>query len=157
QTAPASTGKAARSPVLREIRPIPGAGRARLQAQSRPAWISPVPTDGRRRAHARRTKTCSMEYNHILERFYGLLARCVLAVVALGGGLPAGAAVLHLDAQSTMHDTAGFLERLDDPGGRLRAAQADAADGWMPLPGSVNAGFTGDAVWLRLTVHVEQA
>ncbi|MGY6269584.1 sensor histidine kinase [Achromobacter denitrificans] len=56
-----------------------------------------------------------------------------------------------------MHDTAGYLERLDDPEGALDAARADAAPGWAPMPGNLNGGFTPVTVWLRLTLDVEQA
>jgi len=52
------------------------------------------------------------------------------------------------------HDTRGYLERLDDPDGRLDAAGAMQADGWKALPGSLNAGFTRSVIWLRLKVQI---
>ncbi|WP_338878313.1 sensor histidine kinase [Achromobacter veterisilvae] len=85
------------------------------------------------------------------------LAWGLLIAIAMGATLPAAAAVLRLDAQSSLHDTAGYLERLDDPEGVLDAAQADAAQTWSALPGNLNAGFTPATVWLRLTLDVEQA
>ena len=98
-----------------------------------------------------------MERNHNLERLWSLLGCWLLAAAALGASLPAAAAaVLRLDAQPNMHDTAGHLERLDDPRGELDAAQADAAEGWRDLPGSLNAGFTPGVVWLRLTLQVDR-
>lgn len=42
---------------------------------------------------------------------------------------------------------------LHDAGGRLDAAAAAAANGWQALPGGVNAGYTRDALWVRLTVQ----
>jgi len=97
-----------------------------------------------------------MERNHNPERLSKWLGRWLLIVVALGASLPAGAAALHLAPRSHTYDTAGHLERLDDPGGVLDAAQADAAPGWSALPGSLNAGFTSSTIWLRLAVDVEQ-
>ncbi|MXV09798.1 histidine kinase [Xanthomonas sp. LMG 8992] len=52
-------------------------------------------------------------------------------------------------------DASGYLQRLDDPHGRLDVAQAAAAAGWARLPAGLNAGFADGPVWLRLPVHVE--
>jgi len=99
-----------------------------------------------------------MEQKHNLERLSRLLGQWLLCAVVLAAALPAGAAAtLHLGPRPTTYDTAGYLERLDDPRGTLDAAQADAAEGWAPLPGSLNAGFTRSAIWLRLTVDVDEA
>ncbi|MEI2417379.1 sensor histidine kinase [Orrella sp. JC864] len=95
--------------------------------------------------------------NHSLQRIFWLPGwRLLIAALALAAWLPAGAAVLHLDDAHAVHDTAGYLERLDDPGGVLDARQADAAAGWSALPGSLNAGFTTHTVWLRLRLYVWQ-
>lgn len=63
---------------------------------------------------------------------------------------------LRLDAHGGMQDAAGYLERLDDPDGRLDATSAAGADGWRALPGSLSAGFTPATVWLRLPVQVDE-
>ncbi|MBN6110364.1 sensor histidine kinase [Xanthomonas sp. CFBP 8700] len=62
--------------------------------------------------------------------------------------LPLTAAAEHLDAS-------GYLQRLDDPQGRLDARQAAAASGWTRLPASLNAGFTANTVWLRVPLRVD--
>ncbi len=66
---------------------------------------------------------------------------------------PSPAAALPLTAAH--HYASGYLQRLDDPHGRLDAMQAAAAGGWTRLPAGLNAGFADGAVWLRLPVHVE--
>jgi len=83
-----------------------------------------------------------------------VLGRWLLIALLLGASLPAAAAVLRLDAQSPLNDTAGYLERLDDPDGALDAAQADAAQAWSQLPGGLDAGFTPDVLWLRVRLDV---
>lgn len=85
----------------------------------------------------------------LLRHFLMLMAWVLLAAMSL----PAAAAVLRLDCVA-VHDTAGYVSRLDDPTGRLSASQAADAPGWSGMPGSLNAGFTSAAVWLRLTVAV---
>lgn len=67
----------------------------------------------------------------------------------------AGAEVLRLDATTRFIDSSGHLERLDDPEGRLDAAGAAGAEGWSPLPGNLNAGFTSSVIWLRLRLDVQ--
>lgn len=47
----------------------------------------------------------------------------------------------------------GYLALLRDPGELMDADAADAAASWRALPGSVNLGYTDDAVWLRLSVQ----
>ncbi|MCI2262818.1 sensor histidine kinase [Xanthomonas indica] len=68
---------------------------------------------------------------------------------------PAPHAVAALPLTAAHHDASGYLQRLDDPQGRLDAAQAAAARGWTRLPAGLNAGFVDGPVWLRLPVHVE--
>jgi len=94
----------------------------------------------------------SMISNVLFKWLGGLLVAATLAV-----SLPAGAAALHLGSRARVYDTAGHLERLTDPGGALDADQANAAPGWSAMPGSLSAGFTSDAVWLRLTLDIGQA
>lgn len=97
-----------------------------------------------------------MKKNHKLERIRKWLAGWLVMIFALFAAVPAAAAVLHLDGSDiAMHDTAGYLERLDDPRGMLDPAQANAVPGWSALPGSLNAGFTSHTVWLRLTLQVD--
>ena len=93
---------------------------------------------------------------HHFERFLTLLGHGLLIAAALGASLPAAATALSLGPQARVYDTTGHLQRLDDPGGELGPEQAGAAPGWSALPGSLNAGFTASAVWLRLTLDVEQ-
>ncbi|MET0549783.1 MAG: sensor histidine kinase [Xanthomonas sp.] len=79
-------------------------------------------------------------------------------LAAMGVGLaaaPAGVPVAALPLTAAHHDASGSLQRLDDPHGRLDAAQAAAAAGWTRLPAGLNAGFTDGPVWLRLRLHVE--
>ena len=78
-----------------------------------------------------------------------------MIAMAVSGVGRAEAAVLTLDAKGGRQDTAGYLERLDDPDGRLDAAQAANAAEWQALPGGLSAGFTQATVWLRLTVNVD--
>ncbi|WP_353178516.1 sensor histidine kinase [Delftia acidovorans] len=66
------------------------------------------------------------------------------------------AQALLLNADLPMLETAGQWQRLDDAAGMLDAGQADAAPGWQPLPGHLNASFTQVAVWLRMPLQVEQ-
>ncbi|MFT3814843.1 MAG: sensor histidine kinase [Acidovorax sp.] len=76
--------------------------------------------------------------------------RALIVALALLLALPWARAQTPLRLDGPELSTAGHLERLADPAGTLGPAQADAAAGWAPLPGNLNAGFTGDAVWLRL-------
>ena len=50
-------------------------------------------------------------------------------------------------------DSHGHLSVLRDPEGRLSADEAAADSAWKPLPGAVNAGYTSDILWLRLSVQ----
>lgn len=69
--------------------------------------------------------------------------------------LPLSAAVVHLDENEPMIDTAGLLEHLPDPTARLSAAEANQAEGWQTLPTNLNAGYTSTAQWLRLSIDVD--
>ncbi|MDP9908085.1 signal transduction histidine kinase [Variovorax boronicumulans] len=85
------------------------------------------------------------------------LARCLwrcgcLAVLGLLFSTAAAAGVLRLNPLASV-DSHGQLSMLRDPEGRLSADEAAAAPGWKALPGAVNAGFTRDAVWIRLEVQ----
>ncbi|WYX32063.1 7TM-DISM domain-containing protein [Achromobacter denitrificans] len=97
-----------------------------------------------------------MKQHRCFDSLLRRLALRLLVAIAMGASLPAAAAVLRLDAQSPVHDTAGYLERLDDREGTLDAAQADAAQAWAAMPGNLNAGFTPATIWLRLTLDVEE-
>lgn len=66
----------------------------------------------------------------------------------------AQADVLSLTSQN--QGTNGFMEHLDDPQGVLNARQAMQSSHWTPLPGTLNAGFTRDVIWLRLQVMTRQ-
>ncbi|CAB5710955.1 Signal-transduction histidine kinase senX3 [Delftia tsuruhatensis] len=68
----------------------------------------------------------------------------------------ASAQMLWLDPDVPMQATAGHWQRLDDASGLLDAAQADASPAWAPLPAHLNASFTSKAVWLRMSVQVQQ-
>ncbi|MDC8757836.1 sensor histidine kinase [Janthinobacterium fluminis] len=71
---------------------------------------------------------------------------------------PAGrAAPLTLPADGRQVSASGHLLMLRDPGGRLGPDAALAAPGWRALPRAVSAGYTDDAVWLRLDVAREAA
>lgn len=61
---------------------------------------------------------------------------------------------LSLSTRAPFFDTAGHLQVLQDPGGTLDAAQADAAPGWTSLPGNLSAGFSDAAIWLRLPLRI---
>ncbi|MBB1629043.1 sensor histidine kinase [Achromobacter sp. UMC71] len=63
---------------------------------------------------------------------------------------------LHLDSVVRMQDADGHLERLDDASGALDVPDVAASAGWTALPGSLSAGFTPAAVWLRLPVQVDR-
>jgi signal transduction histidine kinase len=91
----------------------------------------------------------------LVKRLLTRWGQCLLIAAALAACLPANAAMLRLGAPLQDYDTAGYLERLDDPAGALDAAAAAAAPGWTALPGSLNAGFTASAIWLRLTLNVD--
>lgn len=88
--------------------------------------------------------------------YYRTHMACLLAMLGLLLCLMANAAqarTLTLDARTM--DTAGYLERLDDAGGARPVEQIEQASGWTALPGSVGAGFTPAAVWVRLKVEVK--
>lgn len=78
-----------------------------------------------------------------------LLTGLVLLVAAI---CPVLAAPLMLDPEASVASL-GHLSMLRDPQGRLDAEQAVAAQGWKALPGAVNAGYTTDAIWVRLEVQ----
>lgn len=78
---------------------------------------------------------------------------CGWLVALLSVTLPAAAqAVLQLGSGAAV-DSHGHLALLRDPGGRLDAAGAAAAPDWRILPGAVNAGYTRDTLWIRLSVQ----
>ncbi|MBO9513283.1 MAG: sensor histidine kinase [Variovorax sp.] len=91
-----------------------------------------------------------------IQRWLGVWL-AALILLGLNLNLPAAAAVLRLDADTGRHDTAGYIERLDDPGASLDAARADASPGWTALPGGLSAGYTPVTVWLRLTLDIPRA
>lgn len=66
---------------------------------------------------------------------------------------PARAQPLHLDA-APLHDTAGHVQWLADPSGQWQTSQAASAPGWQPLRGSLGAGYTDAAIWLKLQLQV---
>ncbi len=80
--------------------------------------------------------------------------------LALGGLLwaaltaVAASAPLRLTSEEPVFHAAGHLEMLVDAGGSLDAAQARQSDAWTALPGSLSAGFTDAAIWLRLPLDV---
>ena len=87
--------------------------------------------------------------------------RALITLLALLLALPwaraqAPQGPLRLDPAARVLATAGHLERLDDASGAFDAAQADAAPGWVPLPGNLNASYTNAAVWLRLRLSAQQ-
>lgn len=84
-----------------------------------------------------------------------LFFRLLLLVLLLSPVSPAAAA-LPLDGAQTRVDTLGHLEVLEDPGGQLDAAHANAAQNWRKLPGRLNAGYTPNPHWLRLRVAADE-
>ena len=80
-----------------------------------------------------------------------IAALCVLCPT------PGLAQPLPLDADTPMRDTAGHVQWLADAGGQWQAADAAAAPGWQHLPGSLGAGYTRAAIWLRVQLHIPQA
>ncbi|MFD4837145.1 7TM diverse intracellular signaling domain-containing protein [Achromobacter sp. NPDC058515] len=97
-----------------------------------------------------------------MKRKYYSTALAWLGMLALlMAGLTAAAAQaraepLRLDGKVRVHDAGGHLERLDDAGGALDAADAAEARNWTALSGNLSAGFTPATVWLRLPVQVDQ-
>ncbi|MCW0379292.1 Adaptive-response sensory-kinase SasA [Xanthomonas sacchari] len=77
----------------------------------------------------------------------------VVGVAVAADAAPSPVAALPLT--SAHQDASGYLQRLDDPHGRLDVVQAAAATGWTRLPDGLNAGFADGAVWLRLPVHLQ--
>ncbi|QLF95007.1 sensor histidine kinase [Pseudomonas sp. ABC1] len=49
--------------------------------------------------------------------------------------------------------TSGYLERFDDPSGRMSVTDVDAASDWQPLPHGLSAGFSPVTIWLRLDLR----
>ena len=72
------------------------------------------------------------------------------ALQALPGHAAAAALVLPADGRPV--SASGHLQMLRDTTGQLGPDAALAASGWRPLPGPVSAGYTPDAIWLRLDV-----
>jgi signal transduction histidine kinase len=78
----------------------------------------------------------------------------VLFVIAVLLPLSALAQVpLTLDSDTRQLTASGHMSLLRDAGGQLTADEAMASDRWQALPGAVNAGYTQDAIWLRLVVQ----
>ena len=71
---------------------------------------------------------------------------------ALAGAAAPVLAPLLLPASGQPVSTSGHMQMLRDPSGQLGPQAALAAPGWRPLPGAVSAGYTQDAIWLRLEV-----
>lgn len=66
---------------------------------------------------------------------------------------PARAQPLRLDA--ALHNTAGHVQWLADPSSQWQTPrEAASAPGWQPLPGSLGAGYTDGAIWLKLQLQV---
>ncbi|MDN2712504.1 sensor histidine kinase [Janthinobacterium sp. SUN118] len=64
----------------------------------------------------------------------------------------AAPAPLMLPAGAQKVTASGHLRMLADPGGKLDPDAALHAAGWRALPAAVSAGYTDDAIWLRLDV-----
>lgn len=79
----------------------------------------------------------------------------VLGMSACLAAEPARSPAAALPLAAAHHDASGYLQRLDDPHGRLDVRQAASAPGWTRLPAGLNAGFTTGTVWLRLPLRVE--
>ena len=67
-------------------------------------------------------------------------------------------AALAQSALSLQPDTrqlqgSGHMSLLRDAGGRMTADEAMTSTRWQALPGAVSAGYTNDAIWLRLVVE----
>ena len=81
----------------------------------------------------------------LLAIFFFFSSICPLSAWAV----PAPASlVLPESAQAV--SASGHMLMLRDPGGTLGPDAVLAAPGWRALPGAVSAGYTDDAVWLRL-------
>lgn len=67
----------------------------------------------------------------------------------------AGRAQSALDLQATTNKAlgGGHLSMLRDPQATLTPDDALASDGWQAIPAALSAGYTKDAIWLRLVVE----
>ena len=85
-----------------------------------------------------------------------LIARClsIFALLLLLASTGAQALTLQLNTEAPFFDTAGRMQMLADPEGKLDATQASDAAGWSSLPGNLSAGFSDAAIWLRLPVYI---
>ncbi len=79
--------------------------------------------------------------------------RWALLVVWLWCGMLQAQPVVSLATPGGAVALKGSMQWLREPGGRWTADEAARADGWQALQGSPNAGFTNDAVWLRLRLE----
>src|ERR1700744_5443852 len=77
---------------------------------------------------------------------------CLAAMLGFFNPAAAGTMPLKLNPLAGV-DSHGHLSVLRDPEGRLSADEAAADSAWKPLPGAVNAGYTSDILWLRLSVQ----
>ena len=84
-------------------------------------------------------------------RHYLVALALLLATVLAQAQTP-----LQLAPEAPRLQSAGHLQRLDDPAQALNAAQAAAATGWYDIPGNVNASYTDAAIWLRLRLDAPQ-
>lgn len=86
-----------------------------------------------------------------MSRLLSLLLLFVLSSPSLTTATP-----LLLDPSRPMIDASGYLERLEEHGISLDATGAAGAEGWQPLLGNLNAGYTAQGQWLRLTLQVDR-
>lgn len=86
-----------------------------------------------------------------LHTYFSMLLRILLFLFLLCGIAHAQPPIL-LDRSVGVIPLDGQMAWLIDAGGHLQVQQAATAAGWQPLPGSPNAGFTSDAIWLRFQV-----
>src|SRR5256885_14384839 len=122
-------------PYTTLFRSVHGAARARLRAGSHQAWGKGAERRGREAGV--RWRPCGGPPMRYYRATLLLLAWLLCPLLT-----QAQAQALLLNPDVPMLETAGQWQRLDDAAGLLDAGQADAAPGWQPLPGHLNASFT---------------
>src|SRR5450830_279247 len=89
-----------------------------------------------------------------MQRLLTLLLTFALLFPLTANMARAAQPVLQLNVAAGTVSTNGHLSMLRDPTGALSVDAAQAASGWVALPGALSAGYTADTIWLRLQVEV---
>lgn len=80
-------------------------------------------------------------------------------LILVNGCLPvalAQPAILTLSPDATVLNTAGHVQWRVDVSGTQSAQEAAQSSDWQPLPGSLGAGYTSAAIWLKAQLQVSQ-